>query len=242
MIVQIHQENKGLLEAFFQQVDHPQLLKIQAHYQAYGLQYPFCSFFVAEQDAVMALIHGVLLVYAKEFQPEYNEFFQWCGAGSISMNPVEGVRLALAERKTGSLMVCSNPVSTSGISLSNGTIEQAFQILQQTFPEEYSQQSHDSWYCEMSHYIRHGVSKLFVTPGQATATLFCENSKLAVLNQIAVCSSLQGNGIGSQFVGSLVNHLLHEKKSVWVYSRNQRTDRFYQRLGFVTVEQWCEYR
>lgn len=239
MIVQVTAENEALLTRFFNEHPHPQLAKIECRRRAYGLGYGFCRFFLClsgnEVTAAASLFGNTVLLFT--VGGDLSELGQWLGmlpAASVSVNAAG--RELLDFPRTGLILFCESqePLPPPP----EGRLDDAFSILRQAFGEEqYSDETYSEWYCEMSHNLRHGVSRLFVEES-ATATALCVTERLVVLNQIAVLPSGQGRGTGRAFVRRVAAQF--PGRRVYVYSRNSGTDAFYRRVGFHEFENWIE--
>lgn len=244
MIRLVTSENEPLLMAFFESRRHPQLLKIKNHYCAYGTNYSFCRFYLEEDESkrvcgVAAFLQGSLLEYT-EMRGFLRDLIFLTGAFQVSSNRRESI--PEYSYRTGNIYSCSRDLLPGEASVSEGKIQRAFELLQEAFPEQYTDEMHDSWYGEMSHYIRHHCSRLFFLGADATATLLCEDSSMAVLNQIAVRQEKRGDGLGRSLLQAVCYPLIQKGKEVFVYSNNSESDRFYQALGFIQEENWNEWK
>lgn len=239
MITEVLPGREGELAAFLSAHSHPQLLKIACRYRAYGLQYDFCRFYLCGErgaaSAAAVLSGGCALVYTTEKNlPELEQWLAMLPLQSVSVNAAG--RSILENPRTGSIFYCVPAGRKSPPP--EGTLDGAFAILREAFGEEqYSEGRYSSWYCEMSHNIRHGVSRLYAAEN-ATATALCIGEEQVVLNQVAVLPSGQGKGIGRGLVQRVAGQF--PGRRVFVYSRNAGTDQFYRKAGFSYFEDWFE--
>ena len=237
MIALVTREQEAVLADRLQAATHPQLLKIKTHYDAYGVGYPFCRFYLLP-DGVASWLSGCLTVCASKPSEELADFVKMTGAVTVAVNPEAACPLEGFDRQAGSLMRAEGRRSPSD-RLPEGKIDQAYAILSSAYPEKFYPAMRENWYLEMSHYLRHGLSKLYHLEDRATVTVLCENETMAVINQVAVLPQAQRQGLGGRLMQGVLQTL--PGKTVFVYSRNPSTDLFYQRQGFEPAGRWLEY-
>lgn len=96
-----------------------------------------------------------------------------------------------------------------------------------TYPGEF-----DPWYCDLSHRIRHGAAKAWLSPGGEscciTAAITVENGYLA---GVATRPEARGRGIASSLAAAACGELLSQGR-LPVLRCAEETTGFYQRMGF----------
>ena len=231
---------------------HPQLTRIWSLYGAYGSQYDFCRFYLAQNGAgvpcaVFCVLDGGITLYG--WRPDTDEEL----ADFIRMQPF----LAGAS-------VCSDTLPTllkDEFSLHRGNImvkklvgggaarpgspdfRRAYRILEQVFPGYFPPGGFDQWYCDASHRIRHGAQDLFLLEDAATGSLGYGDGEYALISQVAVQKSDRGKGIGSRLLTAMEQAALGKSAGrcrTAVYSKDEGTDRFYQKNGYVRAGIWTE--
>ena len=118
-----------------------------------------------------------------------------------------------------------------------------YQLLRHTFGDTYFPKENDlTWYCELSHAVRHGSSALYFLPGKAGALLTgLLYPGIVSVAQIAVEPSLQNHGIGSSFLSAICAEYQRQGRAIYVDSCNTKSDRFYTRLGFAAYAHWYQF-
>ena len=74
----------------------------------------------------------------------------------------------------------------------------------------------------------------------ACAFTQCENSVLSVITSVAVKEKHRRQGLGSVAVGFLANKLRKEGKKVYLFSKDENTDKFYLNNGFFVCGNWAK--
>ena len=218
-------------------------MKMRALYRAYGLQYPFCSYYISEDEQAAAVLYeGSLL-----FSDVMHRSLFW--EDSLSLLPIRNISsdtvldLTGFASKSGTFFRHENTQQADELPLTHGKITDAYQILKRVFPEtfctENEQEFYMQWYCEMSHRVRHGVTDVAVLEDKATATVFCIEDDAVFLSQIGVLPGLRGGGFGRKLISSVMR--CYAGKTCYVFSKNPNADKFYLALGFTPVGSWQDY-
>lgn len=221
-------------------------MKMRALYRAYGLNHPFCSYYISEDEKAAAVLYeGSLLFSDICFRSLYWE-------DSLSLLPVQNISsdtvldLTGFGCKSGTFFRHENQETAESFPLSHGEIAEGYRILKQVFPETFcfdekqkEQDFYMQWYCDMSHRIRHGVTDLTILENRATATVFCVEEQAVFLSQIGVLPGLRGGGFGRKLISSVM--AAYSGKTCYVFSKNPNADKFYLALGFTPVGSWQDY-
>lgn len=113
-------------------------------------------------------------------------------------------------------------------------------VWQSVFPAEFSGESGDVRYADCSHAIRHGMSRVFCIKGEAAMLAFCTDAGYVVADQMAVVPWSRGSG----YAGKLLSHaaaVLRPEKGFWFESRDEKSDRFYEKYRFRRAGEWYAY-
>lgn len=222
-------------------------MKIRALYRAYGMSYPFCSYYISEDGmAVGVLFHSTLF-----FSDALARSLYW--EDSLSILPVSSISsdtpldLTGFETKQGIFFKKENLLpDEQAVSLEYGDIEAAYGVLREVFPETFRQGSdpeqkdfYMQWYCEISHRIRHGVTDVAVLERKATASVYCIENDAVFLSQIGVLPGLRGGGWGRKLLTAVMRK--YTGRICYVFSKNPSADKFYRALGFLPVGTWQDY-
>ncbi|MDF2567212.1 MAG: Acetyltransferase family [Oscillospiraceae bacterium] len=227
--------------------NHPQLTKIKSLYKAYGSTYDFCQFYVAKteeqpyagfvkfyQDIILYIDHADTLDELADFISMQSD------VGSVSHNQKAfsdcfGVGYQF---KAGFIMTKDKCVNNEDLDLVSD-LKTSYDIIQKSFDDiKNTKQSFEQWYCDMSYRVRHGISEVLCYRDVGTATLYASDRDFGILNQVAVIPERRSDGLGRLLVQSMENRIT-SKNSV-IYSRNDQSDAFYQKLGYQKYVYWYE--
>ena len=92
----------------------------------------------------------------------------------------------------------------------------------------------DLWYADMSHRIRHGVSRAFIHKGVSCACVDFVYEGAAYISQVAVLSDERGKGYARRLLDMISRMLLNEGNipRLWAF---EELEGFYRKAGFVPV-------
>lgn len=207
--------------------------KIRALYMAYGMKYGFCRFF-RQGELYVSVLDGSVVICGES--DDYSEL-----AGFLTVNGFTDIFCceAVGEKLSELLRISCDKVKlmrfhgcddggrpvTEADSLSD-----VYDIIKEGFDIEF-----EPWYLDMSHRVRHGISRCYVLDDSAALTVQHEINGEALISQVAVRRSSRGKGIGTALV-SAVSSSIHGE--VYVICED-RLEAFYKRAGFEAVGRRC---
>lgn len=234
MIERIFPDTKADFAAF--PPDNPIVGRIYAYYKAYGAGYYFCKFFIGEHCLIMRY-EGELLIYADK-NADFDEllfFVQAQGNCTITVNEeahgiFEESRGYTAQKlykmsrwRDGSEADCTAQFSEE-YSAVGEVIKSSFGLCGGAY---------DSWYADICHRVRHGVSKIAVIKKDGRAAAVCvimyQSGGEVFLSDICVKSEYRGQGLGREILNSVEN--LSGADRLSLVCKEEKVG-FYSRCGF----------
>ena len=94
----------------------------------------------------------------------------------------------------------------------------------------------DLWYADMSHRIRHGVSRAFMYHGVSCACVDFIHEGAAYISQVATVSGERGKGYSGRLLDMISRVLIKEGNvpRLWAF---EELEGFYRRAGFIPVDE-----
>lgn len=204
--------------------------KIRALYQAYGTGYDFCRFYRQDEDSFIAALDGdFILCGSGADHGELAGFFSACGFGSIfcSESAAAGLPFPAAfvylMRYVGGAEPCREIDREPRLDEVYGILKTAFDI------------QYEPWYLDMSHRVRHGVSRC-MTLGGSTLTVQHNINGEALLSQIAALPQSRGRGVTKRLIYAACSELAPSE--VYVLCERELTG-FYEKCGFEVCGKKC---
>ncbi len=209
--------------------------KIRALWLCYGSKYEFCRFYSADY-AVICELNGSFVVcelrklYSVEFD-ELNSFFLFHGYSEIFCSEYIGKELSEAiscsAKRVELMRFCGK--AESCILEENPPLEEVFKILKTGFSIEF-----EPWYLDMSHRIRHGVTRFFRL-GDSVAAVQHELCGEALLSQIATLPKSRNKGNASRLISAMCAKL--DGSDIFIICEDS-LEKFYEKNGFI-YEKTC---
>ncbi len=204
--------------------------KIRAHFRAYGGCYDFMRFFDIGGGVAAFFNSSLTISGVAECDPEeLKNFITMYSPHDIELPPemAEGVIPDgyIAEERTLFRFVTGEYDASEELDESP-RLDDVFGIVSDSFGIE---DGYDLWLTDMSHRIRHGVSKVFLS-GKTTATMhFVENGR-AFFGQIATSPEDRGKGKARR----LLYRLGERYETAELFAKEERAG-FYKEIGFIAV-------
>ncbi|WMJ23877.1 GNAT family N-acetyltransferase [Paludicola sp. MB14-C6] len=217
----------------------PNMLKIKALFQAYGTQYDFVRFYANDsKNAIVSIQDNCATLYCKDDSDleEACEFISMLSNEVLSEQPL---RLAGYQEEIGNIYVCHRFEDVTLDPLSH-EIQDAYQVLSQVFSNDINDKNYPRWYTEISHRVRHGVSKVYTYQNLCSATAYCNIDGQLFITQLATVEHARGQGLAKKLLYHIATHEKNVNRIV-LLSQNKVSDQFYQNIGFTFLKHWYFY-
>lgn len=208
--------------------------KIRALFQAYGTGYDFCKFF-KQGSAVLAYLDGSCVLYCDNNADfiELSDFLQVNGFSDLFCSEDVADMLSKyipADYQKVISMKFSGNSCPADIREANSLID-LFSIVSTGFDIEF-----EPWYLDMSHRIRHGVTRAFQLDEKAALVVQHNINGEALLSQIAVVPNFRGNGYASKLIRAVCSVL--SPSECYVICEPKLLS-FYEKVGFEPCGEYC---
>lgn len=204
--------------------------KINAAFEAYGGKYDFCRFY--RLDSGSLLMYNSSAVISGEGTPdELSGFIMMNSPQSVECPKALGESLSLSgyeKRRRTAFELMITP-DESGFP-EEAVLMKMYDIVSRSFGEI----PLDLWYADMSHRIRHGVSKAYMLGENACACTEFIYSNAAYISQVAVLSEHRGKGLARQLLRQLGNALAPNVTHIRLWAYDDAAD-FYRHMGFSEI-------
>lgn len=206
--------------------------KIRSLLLAYGMKYDFCRFYTAE-NLFAAQLNGdfVICDCGKTDIEELAEFLCFSGFAGVFCSDKLGRELSeklSLEAKIINLMRFGGEIS--GEIPETLSVSEAYSVIKTGFCFDF-----EPWYLDMSHRVRHGISRFYGLCGSALAVQYSINGE-ALLSQVSTLPEKRGNGCASRLLSAVCGEL--RDFAVYVLCENELVP-FYQKNGFYCTELKC---
>lgn len=209
--------------------------KIRALLEAYGTGYDFCRFYSAE-GLIVARFYDefVICAFGNYDFGELCEFLSFSGFSKLFCSEEAGKmlleKLSLSRQKL-NLMRFSGVLSEAPEQISELSLSEAYNILKTSFEFDF-----EPWYLDMSHRIRHGISRFYGFNG----SVLCVQHDLcgeALLSQIATIPEMRDKGNASSLIAAVCRKL--NESEVFLLCEDKLLN-FYEKNGFEQCGIKCE--
>ena len=220
-------------------------LKILSLFRAYGAEYDFCNFF-AQKNILLAKFYGDFIIAANgeandEDIEEVAGFMSVSGFGSVLCGTVIGEKLGLLLHRTpleGVIMEYAGGDTAFSEKPSeldtSPSLERVYEILKTGFPEL----SHDEWYVDTSHRVRHGISRVLTWKNAVTATVSFELYGVALLSLLASDRKNHIKGAAAELLRTLGAFYREKGIKTQIICRRELIP-FYEKANFQLVGTAC---
>ena len=206
--------------------------KILAAYNAYGGGYDFCRFYSCGNG--MIHVYNTSMVIDGNIDLDETEMFiNMTKPVTVEADIKTSLQLGgqycekhrtLFHVKSGDTNIEINCVKA------NSCAEKCFEILNESFDDMLS---YDDWYVDISHRIRHNVSKLYLYES-TTITQQFNIDGFIFLSHIATAKSKRGRGTARELLRLLGGEAEKRGETAYLFARDERYS-FYESIGFEPV-------
>lgn len=218
-------------------------LKICSYMDAYGGDYGFCRFYCegGSLSGGNVLLLNSSAVIGGVFTDNYEleEFITMNAPDTVECPSGTAARLSLPEYERQRRVLFRLPVSQNSdwrefekdldepVSL-----HQMFMILNACF----TGLSFEGWYTDMSHRVRHEISKVYTYKCGVCASVDFKGSENAFISSIAVVPAMRGNGYGEKMLGYVARELKKSKLRGFLWA-DGNSEGYYNKLGFSVADE-----
>lgn len=205
--------------------------KIRALCRAYGFEYDFCRVYAQGERAFLSLLDGSAVLWAAQGADfgELADFLRMNGFSELFCGGEAArelsARLGLAPRQA-LLMRFDGRAQEFPVDYSP-QLSDVYAIVGQAFGMEF-----EPWYLDLSHRIRHGVSRAALAGRSALVIQHRANGE-ALLSQVATDPRYTGQGSASKLILGVCAALSPDRVFVLC---ERRLEGFYARLGFTVQD------
>ncbi len=217
--------------------------KIYSYFRAYGLNYPFCQFYLLEYGDLRGyamLLNATLLVSSADplppeelacfiamHQPFRVETTPGVMQGLLETPGYQSLRRTLFELNAHGLPV---DFQEADIDFSP-RLDDVYAILHEGFP---NLAAHAIWLTDTSHLIRNGISRPFTYKNMTTATILYDVDNQVLIGQVATKVAARGSGYARTFLSWLAAFLEQFHKRAVLFALDVRVS-FYIEIGFTPI-------
>ena len=219
--------------------------KVRSLFDAYGIDYQFCSFYTQTGGAVISDYYRSACVANCGTRPgdrlaELMEFLT-CGMFRKVIMPYYVFEAANIDANVAklALMKCRSDIDTADdidkvVTETEFSISEIYEIASDGFDIDFNK-----WYTDTSHMIRHGISKLYALDKKACAVKMFSYSGITYLSYICTKESERGKGLATRLVKSICAAEARRNCTVYVFCEDPLV-KFYENAGFMKIDEAAE--
>lgn len=206
--------------------------KILAAFYAYGGNYDFCKFYSCG-SGIIHIYNTIMVIDGSADCAEAEMFINMTKPVTVEIDCKTPLQLdeqylkkhrTLFRVKSGETDIDSNAVKV------NSCTEKCFEILNESFD---NMLSFDDWYVDISHRIRHNVSKLYLYEDTTVTQQFNINGFI-FLSHIATAKSQRGRGTARKLLRLIYREAEEHSEKAYLFALDHRRS-FYETIGFEPV-------
>ena len=219
------------------------LMQINALYESYKGYKDIMTLYCQPDSASIILIKdGFAIVYVggklnAQKKRELESFLQNNACGVFCERKL---RLNGFFKTKGSVFLKKKVTGTKRNDITTG-IGEACDILSEVFDEYKSSDDKTALYCDISHRVRHGISKVYSIKGASTLTAYCKEINSVLICDAATRKPYRGKG----YFKLLLSHMAgdcYRAVDIYAASRDKTSDKVYKKLGFKKQYKWYLYK
>ncbi len=217
----------------------------------YGFNVDFTLFWVqvlgGEYTAAVSRFEGNAVVFttAKTDFGELKEFLNTIGYASVLMKAEDFNSIGLVYSEKGDILEFSEkrlPTPETQI-LKAVEPERAYRLLQSNVGKSIEKAEYLPWLSDYTYRKNRGYSRIFgVECGDAlvsSAMTVAESEETALLGGVVTNENYRCRGYARGIIYSLIDELRsNSKKRVFIYTREEKNTRLYEKIGFVKISEW----
>lgn len=238
MILLLDESNRAIAEEYLDK-SNPFACRIFSQLLAYGTGERFLEHWVQLEDnkprAVISRMDGNITIFCENVNDELLEFIE-----AVGYNTVFADKELFPQYWSGEVLMkfVRKPETEISDNIDfNPTIREIYSVLERCRGEDFEIPDFDSFYPDMSHRVRHNLSRILAyrLDGQAIACCMtsAETGNCAIISGVACLSEYRGKGYASKLVAKIAEAL--SDRDIFVFCREELVG-FYSGLGFSSID------
>lgn len=238
MILLLDESNRAIAEKYLVK-PNPFACRIFSQLLAYGTGERFLEHWVQLEDnkprAVISRMDGNITIFCENVNDELLEFIE-----AVGYNTVFADKELFPQYWSGEVLMkfVRKPETEISDNIDfTPTIREIYSVLERCRGEGFEIPDFDSFYPDMSHRVRHNLSRILAyrLDGQAIACCMtsAETNNCAIISGVACLPEYRGKGYASRLIAKIAESL--GKRDIFVFCREELVG-FYSRLGFSSID------
>ncbi|MEG0692582.1 MAG: hypothetical protein RR444_05815 [Oscillospiraceae bacterium] len=215
------------------------VLRIKALFKAYGMGRTFINFFADNMGNILICVQDhFAVVYIKDesYIEEVSEYLSMTVNSVLSEFPLklEGYKVEVGNtyRLDQWDKVCLPDVSNA--------MQTGYELLSRVFTDSINSTTYKRWYTDLSHRVRHNMSKIYTYNGVCSATAYlCDNGTIMIA-QLGTIEKERGKGHAKKMLFHIATDT-EDAKELILLSQDKTSDQFYEKIGFTKIDNWYYY-
>ena len=236
MIKELNFKDRNLI---LQMENTASALRIKGLFLSYGIGRKFVRFYADEcGEVVVGLKDKTAFLYLSSLDKmeEATEFCKLLTDNVLTDIKLEPMQNHLLE--IGMTYTKSNFDKPKIFDVCN-EIEAGRVVLSKIFPRDVNSTTYPIWLTDISHRIRHDVSKIYTYKSACTGTSYAVIDGIIYLVQLGTLETHRNQGLATQ----LLNYIAYDQraKSIVLLSQDKQSDKYYEKNGFEKIGEWYYY-
>ncbi len=201
--------------------------KIGSYIGAYGCGYDFCRFYRTATGVIMIFNGGATV--SGEMNGEIWDFLTLNGVCTVSC---EGEDCPVDFKAVKRTMFYIPPFETDSDKIREASLRDMYSIVECCFDTQRNEESYSLWYTDMSHRIRHGVTKAFMYENKGCISVDFIHGGTGCITQLAVMPEYRKNGIARSMLGFAEKYISSFNARAYVWAEDEAAQ-YYVNIGCV---------
>ncbi|MFZ2540114.1 MAG: GNAT family N-acetyltransferase [Oscillospiraceae bacterium] len=214
-------------------------LRIKALFKTYGIGRSFISFFADETgDVLICVQDNFAVVYIKDEShvDEVSQFLAFTVNSILSEFPLKlsGYKVEIGNTYA---LYKWEPVLLEGVS---NELQTGYNLLSKVFTGSINSTTYKRWYTDLSHRIRHDMSKIYTYQGACSATTYLMDDGTIIVAQLATIEQERGKGLAQKMLYHIASQTPNTRE-IMLLSQDKTSDKFYEKIGCTLLDKWYCY-
>lgn len=224
-------------------------LRINGLYKAYGTGYTFIDFYTNTNNNIFICIKNnfadiyidknATITFDIEDIDELKNFILLKASEIITELPID---ISHKNLEVGNIYSYTSPIFDRVSFIKNEISNDAkdcYNVAKKVFQNAINDKTYSVWYTDLSHRVRHNMSKLFTIKEIATATAYANEEGVVLISYLGTIDEYQKQGY-AKFLLHHISKELNADKLV-LQSKDEVTNKFYEKLGFTQDGKYYNY-
>lgn len=214
-------------------------LRIKALFKTYGMGRSFITFCGNETGEILLCVQDNFAVAYLKNESHVEEVSSYLNLTANSVLSEIPLDLAAFRLEVGNTY-CLDRWEEMRLENVSNELQTGYNLLSKVFTNSINSTTYTRWYTDLSHRVRHEMSKIHTYNGVCSGTVYLCDNGTVMIAQLGTIEQARGQGLAKKMLYHIAT-VTENTRELLLLSQDKSSDSFYEKIGFTKQANWYYY-